>query len=223
MRAPNDLGGTPGFGRIEIEADEPTFHHDWEGRTFAMEMAARFLRAWNIDQARARREWMSRDEYLATSYYGIWLYSLERMLEERGVLTAAEVAARRADPGSAVAAADGARVLRARDVEPMMSDPRASRLDAPVPARFAVGDAVLTRTATGDGHTRLPVYARARHGVVTADHGVWIFADAAGRDLGFVPGHVYTVRFAATELWGERANRRDTVYLDLWDDHLEAA
>jgi len=223
VRAPNDLGGMSGFGPIEIEADEPTFHHDWEGRTFAMEISARYLRAWNVDQARARRERMPRDEYLATSYYGIWLYSLERMLEERGVVTSEEVVARRSDPASTVTPAEGARVLEAGDVERVMADPRASRLDVAVPARFTVGDRVMTRSATGTGHTRLPRYVRGRRGVVTADHGVWIFADAAGRDLGFVPEHVYTIRFAATALWGDKANRLDTVYVDLWDDHLEPA
>jgi nitrile hydratase subunit beta len=31
------------------------------------------------------------------------------------------------------------------------------------------------------------------------------------------------VRFAARELWGPHAPSRDSVYLDLWDDHLDAA
>ena len=57
----------------------------------------------------------------------------------------------------------------------------------------------------------------------TADHGVWIFADAAGQGPGIVPQHVYTVRFEATELWGDEREPRDAVYVDLWDDHLEAA
>jgi Nitrile hydratase beta subunit len=35
--------------------------------------------------------------------------------------------------------------------------------------------------------------------------------------------HLYTVRFTARELWGESANPRDTVCVDLWDDYLEAA
>ena len=35
--------------------------------------------------------------------------------------------------------------------------------------------------------------------------------------------HVYSVRFAARELWGEQASPRDSVYIDLWDDYLERA
>src|SRR6478672_4860256 len=33
--------------------------------------------------------------------------------------------------------------------------------------------------------------------------------------------HVYSVRFAARELWGKQAGPHDSVYLDLWDDYLE--
>jgi len=31
------------------------------------------------------------------------------------------------------------------------------------------------------------------------------------------------VRFAARELWGPAASTRDSVYVDLWDDHLDPA
>jgi len=45
----------------------------------------------------------------------------------------------------------------------------------------------------------------------------------SGRPLGYKPQHVYTVRFAGEELWGERASARDFVYVDLWEDYLEPA
>lgn len=41
MIRPNDLGGVPGFGPIEIEPDEPPFHHEWERRVLAIPGAAR--------------------------------------------------------------------------------------------------------------------------------------------------------------------------------------
>jgi nitrile hydratase len=37
------------------------------------------------------------------------------------------------------------------------------------------------------------------------------------------PQHCYSVRFAARELWGASASARDSVYVDLWDDHLDPA
>ncbi len=223
MTSPADLGGMPGFGPVESEPDEPPFHHEWERRAFAIYLATNYLGRWNIDQVRATRERMPRAEYLATSYYGVWLYGIERLLDDRGIVTRDQVAARRADPTATVARVEDARVLAAADVERVMSNPRASRLDHAVLARFAVGDSVTTKTSEPSGHTRLPRYARGRCGLVTADHGVWIFADAAGQDRGFIPQHVYTVRFSARELWGDRADRRDSVYVDLWDDHLEPA
>ena len=134
MNRAHDLGGTPGFGPIEIEPDEPVFHHDWERRVFAMQLAAGYLGLWNIDQIRVMREQMPRAEYLATSYYGVWLFGLQRLLDSRGLVTREEIAARRKDPSVAVARADVARVLAAGDVERVLSTRQASRLDADVSA-----------------------------------------------------------------------------------------
>jgi nitrile hydratase len=217
---PNDLGGEPGLGPIEIEHDEPVFHHDWERRTFAITLATLYLREWNVDQSRAMRERISRDAYIKRSYYESWLDGLEGLLDSRGLVTRDEIVARRADPSIATSRSTGRRVLSAADVERTLANPRVSRLDVDVPARFRVGDAVLTSSSEPTGHTRLPRYVRGRQGVVTADHGVWIFADAAGNDLGDAPQHVYTVRFEAAELWGDAADRHFPVYVDLWDDHL---
>ncbi|MCZ6663887.1 MAG: nitrile hydratase subunit beta, partial [Gammaproteobacteria bacterium] len=37
------------------------------------------------------------------------------------------------------------------------------------------------------------------------------------------PQHCYSVYFSAQELWGSRASRNDSVYVDLWDDYLVPA
>ena len=83
--------------------------------------------------------------------------------------------------------------------------------------------AVRTRNINPVGHTRLPRYARAKSGVIDRDHGIFVFPDTAAHDLGEKPQHVYSVRFAARELWGDQAKPQDSVYLDLWDDYLERA
>ena len=36
------------------------------------------------------------------------------------------------------------------------------------------------------------------------------------------PQHVDSVRFTARELWGDQANPKDTVVVNLWDDYLDA-
>jgi hypothetical protein len=48
-------------------------------------------------------------------------------------------------------------------------------------------------------------------------------ADASAQVLGDKPQHVYSVRFAARELWGDQASARDCVYVAMWDDYLEPA
>lgn len=73
------------------------------------------------------------------------------------------------------------------------------------------------------GHTRLPRYARGRKGVVHRVHGVFVFADANAMGLGGQPQYLYSVRFPARALWGDEAGARDTLYLDLWDPHLDPA
>ena len=73
------------------------------------------------------------------------------------------------------------------------------------------------------GHTRLPRYARGKTGSIVSHHGAHVLPDASAHGKGDMPQHLYTVRFAARELWGERANPRDSVHLDLWESYLEPA
>jgi nitrile hydratase len=90
----HDMGGMHGMGPIVREEHEPVFHHEWERRAFAITMAAGFLGEWNIDMSRYAREQMPPAEYLASSYYEHWLWGLERLLVEKGLLTQAEIDAR---------------------------------------------------------------------------------------------------------------------------------
>jgi nitrile hydratase len=34
---------------------------------------------------------------------------------------------------------------------------------------------------------------------------------------------LYSVRFAARELWGDDASPRDSVYIDMWESYLDHA
>ena len=92
---------------------------------------------------------------------------------------------------------------------------RPASRDVPVVPR------VRARNMHPTGHTRLPRYVRAKLGTIERVHGVFVFPDTNAHFLGEKPQHVYSVRFAARELWGEQAARHDAVYLDLWDDYLE--
>jgi nitrile hydratase len=48
-----------------------------------------------------------------------------------------------------------------------------------------------------------------------------VFPDTNAQFLGEQPQHLYSVRFAARELWGDAAGFRDSVHLDLWESYLE--
>jgi nitrile hydratase subunit beta len=98
-----------------------------------------------------------------------------------------------------------------------------ARLPDRIAPRFEPGNAVLARNIHPVGHTRLPRYVRGKRGVINADHGVFVFNDTNAHGLGHRPQHIYSVRFAARELWGEDAGERDAVYIDLFDDYLEPA
>ena len=119
------------------------------------------------------------------------------------------------------AAEDPLRVLRARDVGKVLSEGGSARRSQGAPRRFKPGDRVLARNIHPLGHTRLPRYARGKRGVIERDHGVFVFPDTNGMGLGEKPQHCYSVRFTLRELWGPGASRRDSVHIDLWDDHLE--
>lgn len=217
MNGAHDLGGMHGFGPVEIEKDEPVFHEPWEARMFALNLASGFHGKWNIDMSRYARELMPPAEYLATSYYEHWLFGLERLLVEQGLLSVNELRA-----GRAAGRTTSTGVMRPHDVEPFARNRRGARVDANVPPRFKSGDSVVARNINPVGHTRLPRYVRGRRGEVARDHGVFVFPDTNAMSRDPKPQHCYSVRFAARELWGSQALAHDHIFVDLWDDHLDA-
>ncbi|MGW2026925.1 hypothetical protein [Streptomyces decoyicus] len=86
MSRVNDVGGQSGFGALEIEADEPPFHADWEARVFALNSALVRNGVYRLDEFRDAVERMAPREYLAASYYERWLHAIETLLAERGLL-----------------------------------------------------------------------------------------------------------------------------------------
>jgi len=227
MNGIHDLGGMHGFGPVVAEPNEPVFHADWERRVFALTLAMGFWRRWNLDMSRHARELMPPAEYLATTYYEHWLFGLELLLEQTGLVDSEELERVRHAPQTVPAAArpidvkEGA--LRREDVARALRNRRGARLEDPVAPRFKAGEAVVARNIHPVGHTRLPRYVRGRRGVVQRDHGVFIFPDSHAAGEGTRPQHVYSVRFEARELWGPAAPPGDSVYVDLWDDYLDPA
>ena len=79
----------------------------------------------------------------------------------------------------------------------------------------------MTRNVHPRGHTRLPRYARGKHGVIHHLHGVETLPDANAHGRGPSPEPLYSVRFEAVELWGASADGPGRVYIDLWQSYLE--
>jgi nitrile hydratase len=219
MNGVHDMGGMHGMGPIQAEKNEPVFHEPWEGRVLALRRAMAAWRKWNIDVTRHEVELVPPAEYLRLSYYERQFVAFLEMLAKSGLVTRAELQSGKPAEGSAKAipalTPEKAAVLVAKGVP-------ASR-DVPVTPRFQAGDRVRARNMHPVGHTRLPRYARGKLGVIDRDHGVFVFPDTNAHFLGEQPQHVYSVRFAARELWGRQASPRDSVYVDMWDDYLEPA
>jgi len=219
MNGIHDLGGMHGFGPVGPEPNEPVFHHEWERRAFALNLAAGFLGRWNIDMGRYAREHMPPAAYLATTYYEHWLYGLERLLVEKGLVAAKELETMRPQ-----GAAHSVKILGVDDVPKALRNRRAARMDDHLAtARFKAGDPVRTKNLNPTGHTRLPRYARDKVGVIDRDHGVFILPDEHAKSGTKVPSHCYAVRFEGRELWGPDAGPRDAVFVDCFEPYLEPA
>jgi nitrile hydratase subunit beta len=215
----HDMGGMHGLGRIEYEPNEPVFHAPWEGRAWALVLAAGAWRKWSLDGFRHQIELIAPSDYLRMSYYEKWFAAVTERLVRSGLVTRDEVQSGRPAPGSSKSQPP----LTAAQVPAMLRSGAIASRDIAVTPRFQAGQRVRTRNMNPTGHTRLPRYARDKQGTVERDHGVYVFPDSIAESWDEKAQHVYSVRFTARELWGEQARAGDAVYIDLWDDYLEPA
>ena len=187
----HDLGGMHGFGTVPVEADEPLFHDPWAGRVWAM--LGVVMRNTTIDRLRYTIEQMPPAAYLASSYYERWLWAIEHLAAEQGLL-------------------DGPGPLSA------MSYPSPT---VPLPAgQFRDGQRVRVRNAVTAGHTRVPRYLRLHVGRVERVACMWPNpGESAATGAYGAPEAVYTVAFAGAELFGAAADH--TVTADLAESDLE--
>ena len=167
MNGVHDMGGMQGFGPVVPEPDEPRFHDAWERRAFGLTLAMGATGMWNLDQTRAARESLPPAQYLASSYYQIWLAGLTRLLLERRLVTRDEIAeGRMREPAAKVPG-----VLAAGRVASALAAGSPTARTPGGTARFAIGDAVRARNIHPSSHTRLPRYCRGKCGTIAALHG----------------------------------------------------
>jgi len=213
----HDMGGMHGLGEIGYRRDDPAFHAAWEVRVHALVTALAAYGRWRA--LRPEIEAIPAAEYLRMSYYERWLAALTESIAKSGLAARAEI-----ERGAASAGAQ-------RSVPALTADTaRTAALAAPrtelairVDPRFRVGQRVRGANLNTPTHTRMPRYTRGKVGVVERSRGVFALPDT---DVYFGdprPQHVYMVRFAARELWGDGASAHDAVYIDMWQDYLEPA
>jgi len=215
MNGIHDMGGMQDMGPVQRESNEPVFHAEWERRIFALFNA--MDTGWPA--RRVQLELIEPAEYLRMSYYEKWLAAIEPLLTSTGMLTAEEIASGRVIGGTNTKW----HVLRASEVAtwsaPVLDAPKTSS----AAARFHRTQLVRARNLNPLGHTRLPRYLRGKTGTIERIFGPAPLQDAVTEGPAGRMQPVYTVRFAALDLWGEQASRLDSVYADLWEDHLEPA
>ena len=223
MTRVHDMGGRWGDGAVVPEPQGMVpIGREWQRKALALTLAAGGLGQWSIDESRHARERLAPKDYARFSYYEKWMAALADLLAERGLVTPEELAA-----GSAERAPAHPRLFRAEAVEGALArgTPYAREGAAPV---FKAGDRVRTRLPARNafvpgGHTRLPAYAAGHVGRIELIHGAHVFADTNAHRLGERPEPLYTVAFAAADLWGEAEHPGDEVTLDLWESYLERA
>ena len=219
MNGVHDMGGMDGFGKVEAEANEPTFHEKWEGRVMAMVRAMGAAGAYNIDTSRFYREKLPPDVYLSSSYYQKWLLGLRDNLVAKGFVTETELAAGHAK--------EAAKPLKngkfgLKDVERIMVRGHFER-PPQAAARFKPGDRVRAKNMHPVTHTRLPRYTRGHVGVVERVLGCEVFPDSSAMEKGENPQWLYNVVFAGAELWGPDADPTVKVSIDAFEPYLEPA
>ena len=223
----HDMGGNGIRARLPLSRSEcAVFEESWHARALAVTLAAGALGEWNLDSSRHARESLSPSDYLEMSYYERWLAALANLLVERNLVTEEELA----DPdGCEQRDEPDSRCLRSANVGKLLSSGGPTLRHCDSPFRFKVGDLVATRnpaenTFHSGGHTRLPAYAQGRKGRIEMIHGAHVLPDANAHFLGEKPEPLYSVRFAAEELWGPRAEAaEDDVMIDLWESYLLSA
>jgi nitrile hydratase beta subunit len=209
MNGVHDLGGVDGFGPVEVEANEPVFHHAWERVVFGLAAALRLQRLTNTHAFRHAIERMDPVHYLSSPYYEHWLTAFAAMLVEKGVVTHAELEAR---AGGHVPLSHPLRATAAVCSAPSAAAPR-----------FKVGSTVVVRNLHPLGHTRCPRYVRGKRGVITRIDGLFQLPDVAAHSTERCEQYAYDVRFDGGELWGDAAEAKSAVYVDLWESYLEPA
>jgi len=222
----HDVGGSDGYGPIVVDADEKIWHAEWEKAVFSFFTQGAVAGFFNLDEFRAEIESMSPADYLLTPYYAHWFHSFEHHIARSDDTFMAEMDRRTQEyladrdkplpPNTNHELADligelayaGAPTHRDVDTEPV----------------FSVGDRVLVSSTVPFHHTRKAGYVQGKVGEIVLHHGGHVFPDSNADGRGEEPHHVYSVRFRASDLFGDGIGDAHTWNtIDLWEPYLSHA
>lgn len=217
MNTIHDLGGMDGFTIPERDQGR-VLKEEWERQIWGLALSvwAKPILGYR-GGSRADIERIPPELYLEMPYYAKWLWAEEISLLRSGLVTRDELD----NPDGPLDMPDAGSFVppTPAEVAAYMVGDESYEIPAEAPAKFTVGDKVVTRNEHPAGHTRMPRYVRGHRGVIHKHHGVHGFQDDVDADVG--QQHLYTVMFTGTELWGTRAHPNDRIYAELWDYHLE--
>ena len=212
----HDMGGRTGLGPVQMDADEKPFHADWEARMWGINEAMTGADGWTLDWWRHVRELIPAADYLTRPYFDQWMLVYAAMMVDDNWASVAEIAQGKA----ARAAPQASPPQNAADVPQAARRAKDFRLKTDRAPAFQIGDRVKTIRIGGIAHTRLPAYAMEREGMVHAYRGTHVVPDenALGREMA---EPLYTIAFAAADLWPEAKERKERIFVDLWERYLE--
>ena len=204
----HDLGGKQGFGAVQHSPAEPVFHDQWEAHARALTHLVAGVVDASGGEFRHSIERMDPGHYLTSRYYEHWLTGAATLAVEHGLVTLGELETRA-----------GGRFPLSGPVQAEPVDDPGPDVDDP---RFKVGDRVRVREWHPPGHTRSPGYVRSKTGMVVRIDGTYSVPDVEAHWPGRRQEPTYSVRFNASDLWGD-GQRGVSVHVDLWDSYLEPA
>lgn len=204
MDGVHDLGGTNGFGAVQCEHNEPTWHEDWEPIGYALIfLGAGDLKAFTIDELRHAIERMEPRHYLASTYYERIVTGVAALFVEKGLITRERLEE------------------LANGRFPLAAPPSKGEPARPQEMRFKPGDTVVVRDGHFRGHTRMPKYVRGKTGTILhrSAHS-FPYASSAGHGEEAKMEPTYHVCFNSKDLWSDTPENTSVV-VDLWESYLE--
>ena len=218
MDSVHDLGGKQGHGSIDVHEPVEPFHAEWEARAWAVSRGiGGGAPDITIDWWRHVRETTIPVDYLTRPYLDSWLEADMVTLVDSNICTVEELATGKS---ATLATNEAVSISVACAIAANRASATKFNRQISVEPKFAVGNKVVAKQNTSTGHTRLPGYVRGRIGKIHAHHGAHLFPDAVSKGIEEAE-HLYTVAFSARDLWPEANDRKDIVFLDLWESYLD--